>query len=645
MERWGWVIGIAAVLLVGWACAPAPAGSERLWEQEQTAHRAGWQWAQGVELSGGRHFAVTRSGARFRSRILNPGSQDRELVISGPDFRQLVMVAAGASSDVDTDPLQRGQYSIEGAPALVLGEPRVVMPASNPRLLVFVLVDTLRAQAVNADLTPQILEAFAGSRTYADTTANAPWTLPSVASLFTSRPVLDLTTPTGDMVGIPSGLDTWAAALRQAGFSGGAVVANYTVHVQNGFAQGFDTFVVPDILPPKGGLPDVSWVVEEGRRWLAAHQGEHGFLYLHLMDPHEPYRDHQNGGPRPDLFGLAHRKRQASVEERRHLRDLYEGEVRHVDRTLGPFLKSLPDHAELVFTSDHGEALGENGCWAHGFTLYQPVVQVPLMIRSSALAPGVESAPAQLLDLAPTVLDILGVAAPPTMEGHSLIHPGPQRAIVGATFSAGPMRWMWRRGDTKVVVRMEKQRAVTGDYLKASEEEDPLPTGFFCYDLRHDPDELKPESVPAEVLASVVEDYLASAGRLVPGLQVLSVGPEAGHELELAVEGGEGIRQLWSTGLVDVDRQGPTIRLTAGRTEPFFLAAIATDQIGEVTPGRADAPWRGLTPGIPAIPEPLGTDLRLESPGTLLWWNPERGEVVGSHDETMERLRALGYVQ
>lgn len=643
--RRGWVMAIAAVLLAGWACAPAPAaGTTRLWEEHWTALRAGWQWVQGVELGEGRQISVERSGFRFRSRVLNPGREDEELTISGGGVRQQFVVVAGAASDIDTGSLTRGQYSIEGAPTLVLGEPRLVKELSRPQVLVFVLVDTLRAQAVNADLTPSILRALAGARVYEDSTANAPWTLPSVASMFTSRPVLDITTPNGDLVGIPRGFDTWASALRRAGFSGGAVVANYTVHVQNGFAHGFDTFSVPDILPPKGGLPDASWVVSQARVWLDAHSGEHAFLYLHLMDPHEPYRDHENGGPRPDLFGLAHRKRVASAEELHHLRDLYEGEVRHVDRALGPFLEGVGDEAVLVFTSDHGEALGEHGCWAHGFTMYEPVIRVPLMIRAPGLRSGAVDRPVQLLDLAPTILDLLGVPAPPSMKGRSLLSGGSQRNIVAATFSAGPLRWMWRRGHHKVVVRMEQQEAVTGEFLKPYEEEDPLTPGFFAYDLSLDPEEHHPGPIPDEIRESVVADFATSAGRLVPGLQIVSVGSDLGSEVELFLDGGGGVKQIWATGPVTVDQTETTIRLVTGPAGPFFAVSLAA-QAG-FTPGRAQPPWRIGGHADPAvITGASGAVDSYDSPGTLAWWNPERNLVVGSHDETMDRLRALGYVQ
>ena len=76
-------------------------------------------------------------------------------------------------------------------------------------------------------------------------TANSPWTVPSVASLFAARPVLEVSTPSGDIVGVPKGITTWPSALWRAGFEGAAVVANYTVHTLNGFSEGFTCFLFP----------------------------------------------------------------------------------------------------------------------------------------------------------------------------------------------------------------------------------------------------------------------------------------------------------------------------------------------------------------------------------------------------------------
>lgn len=644
----GWIATPLALLVVAGFCGCGLSHpiSQRQWEADWEFLRVGQQWVRGVDLRTERSFVVDRTRLQFRSRVLNKRKRDSHLVISGPDLQLRLTVPARGYLDVATDPLPRGRYQIKKSKPLILGEPRLVQKGRQPKLLVFVVVDTLREDAVTPKNTPQILEFFNGSRRFLDTSTNAPWTIPSMASLFTSQPVLDLTTPTGDIIGIPEGTETWAKTLHRAGFSGGAVVANSTVHVQNGFAQGFDSFLVPSIIPVRGGGPDATWVVREAEKWLAAHDSEDSFLYLHLMDPHEPYRDHENGQAPPDLFELAHRMRTALPEEIETIRKLYAGEVRYVDRILGPFLKTLPENAVVVFTSDHGEMLGENGCWGHGFTLFQPVIQVPLLIRAQSLKGGTDSRPTQLLDLAPTILDLLNEQIPFDMEGRSLLQDHPRRSFVAATFSAGPMRWMWRRGDIKVVIRTVDQPDVVDGSRRSLEETNPLPIGVFCYDLGEDPDELSSQALPADLLPSVAKDFALSAGSMVPGLQVFSVGATGGTIFELEYPGERVFRQIWSVGPVSASWKGPTVRIEDPDSRLFSLVAIGNGGMVEpVTPGYTTAAWQNLLDGEENTPPELNHGEAFPSPGTYIWWNPERNIVVGHHEETLEKLRALGYIK
>ncbi len=222
---------------------------------------------------------------------------------------------------------------------VVVVNPRVGRKLTDAELVVVIVVDTLRADHVTTELMPEITEFFADGRRWSQATANASWTLPSVASFFTSRPVLDLTVPSGDLIGIPAGVTTWAQAFESAGFLGAAVVANYSVSTLNGFGEGFSTYLVPD---GHGGAehPDATWVVDGARSWLSRHGGEDAFLYLHFMDPHFPYRDHDDPARSPpDLQALASGQRPEAPGDRELLAQLYAGEVRHVDRVLGPFLQ------------------------------------------------------------------------------------------------------------------------------------------------------------------------------------------------------------------------------------------------------------------------------------------------------------------
>ncbi len=643
MKKW---FAAMAVVFVG--CASPSQGLWRLWESEWTMSGAGREWVRGVDCNDECVFEVERRATCFRSRVLNIGVTDEDLHLTGPGMSQYWRIPGGQTIDVETAHLGRGRYKIEGNKSLFLGEPRLVGVDSDAKLLVFVVVDTLRAEAVNAETTPAILQALQGARNFEDTTANSSWTLPSMASMFTSLPVLELTTPQGDLVGIPEGVETWAETFRNAGFSGGGIVANYTVHVQNGFARGFDTYLVPEILDEENRSPDGSWVVDEAQRWLDAHKGENAFLFMHLMDPHEPYRNHQQGSPAPDLYGLAHRMREATDEETRRLQELYEGEVRHVDHALGPFLETLPDDAVIVFTADHGEALGEHGCWAHGYTLYEPVVRVPLLIKAPGLEGGVESNQTQLLDLAPTVLDLFAIApAPaPAMKGVSLLQGGSQTATISATFSPGSLRWMWRKGSTKVVFRTADQPLVVGGFRKTLEEADPLAEGVFCYNLKSDPGELDPGPVSEEIRSSVARDFALSAGRLVPGMQVFSVGTNAGSEVVLNAEGGLEFHQIWSAGQVTVSESASMVKIETATNEICSLFAIGEGAVPiEVGTGRAIPPWEHLDPSNVDPAQELQLEINFDVPGTYFWWNPSRDLVVGGHDETMSKLRALGYIQ
>lgn len=451
--------GAAALLVACHAlisCAPAAEeGWTPLWRSSWERLELGELWLHGVPAGPSRSFATDRP-ARFRARFGNLGNEVRAVVLRGAADRQSWRLGPGEDLAVDV-PLEAGSYRLEAEPEVVVGEPRVGSPVENPRLVVLALADTLRADHVTPELMPGTLAAFEDGRRWTDATANAPWTLPSVASLFTSRPVLDLSLPDGDLVALPLDLESMAERFESSGFATGAAVANFSVHAHNGFAEGFASYRVP---PPdaKKKQRDVSWVVAEGRRFLESHRGEDAFVYLHFMDTHGPFRDHADALPTPPPMGpLGLRDRRATPEERRLIRTLYRGEVEHLDRGLAPFLSELPPEATVAFVADHGEALGEHGVWGHALTLFQEVVAVPLLIRAPGIEAGEVERPVQLLDLAPTLLESVGVSPAPGMAGHSLLADRPaggrRPPIVTATYAAGPLRWALRDGRRKLLWR------------------------------------------------------------------------------------------------------------------------------------------------------------------------------------------------
>jgi arylsulfatase A-like enzyme len=608
-------------------------------------HHRGREWALGLDARGTR-FRVDRGNAEFRSAVRNFGDGPAELQLRGPAGSRSWQLEMGGRNDLAVT-LAAGEYSVDAPPGVVLGWPRIGRPRASSRLLVFILVDTLRADHVTPQLTPHIWRAFENGTRWRRATANCSWTLPSVASMFTSRPVLDLTSPEGDLIGVPDGAATWASRLEAAGFIGGAVVANYTIHALNGFSTGFASYLVPDGRA-QATHPDATWVVSEARRWIAHHRGEDTFLYLHLMDPHQPYRSHSDPEiTAPDLAPLALRRRTASDEERTLLQRLYADEVSHVDAVVGPFLDELPDSAIVVLTSDHGEALGEHGAWGHGLNLYQEALRVPLAISGPGVPSGKVEDPVQLLDLAPTVLNLMGVEATPGMAGRSFLDGGSAPPIVSSTFGGGPMRWSWLDGRDKVVLRMAAQGDLGAQARSAMQEGQPLPAGGFHFDLEADPGEQNPRSIPDPLMERCGQAFARSAGRMVPGLQLMVWGRRGASTVAIEVEGDIEVVQAWSGAPMTVVREGDRLEMSCPQPFPVCAAALAVDPAPPwVRPVDDTARWHGLESGSPIpIPDLELPGSTLLSPGTYLWWNQPRTLVVGGHEETIERLRALGYIE
>ena len=164
-------------------------------------------------------------------------------------------------------------------------------------------------------------------------------------------------------------------------------------------------------------------------------------LYLHIVEPHAPYRPPPDlverfaPGPAPvaDLPDGAFMKRlgsgevAASPEIVDWMRDLYDGEVASADFAFASLVgelrvRGLYDSSIVVVTADHGEELFDHGGWEHGKTLFAEVLDVPLMVRLPGGARGRRvAAPVQQIDLMPTLLEAVGLEAPKGLHGRSLL--------------------------------------------------------------------------------------------------------------------------------------------------------------------------------------------------------------------------------
>ena len=290
-------------------------------------------------------------------------------------------------------------------------------PTPGSLNLVLVSVDTLRADRVSAygegaKTTPHIDRLSSEGVLFEQVVTTAPTTLAAHASLLTG--LTPLRHFVHDNVGfrLPEEIPTLASILRQEGFRTGGFVGAFVLDSRFGIGRGFENYfdrfatTSGDFATERRGEA----VLREALRWLEATKQEPFFAFLHFFDPHRPY------DPPPSFY-----PRQPSD------RALYEGEVAYVDSLIGRLMEwldqqGLTDNTVVVVTADHGESLEEHGEETHGYFLYELTLHVPLVVRY----PGGEGGKriddlVSIVDVTPTCLDLLGVAAPENLDGRSLL--------------------------------------------------------------------------------------------------------------------------------------------------------------------------------------------------------------------------------
>lgn len=306
------------------------------------------------------------------------------------------------------------------AALLAAGCSRPAARATRPDNVVLVVIDTLRRDHLAtygyARNTAPFLDELARQGAAFDGITPAPWTKPATVSLLTGlHPVHHQAVDRLDR--IPPGALTLAERLRSAGYHTLGMSANGWVSHPFGFDRGFDRFLLADNLK----APEVN------RKLLPQLDSLKPpfFLYIHYIDPHLPYEPGVGWDGKP--LTAAERAHPVTIEEvdathflhrspelLARARDLYDGEIRGVDDALRAVVgrltqRGLMQHTVLVVTADHGEELEDHGRMSHGQTVYQELLQVPLVIRSPRLPAGRRPGRASLMDVVPTLLDLLGI--------------------------------------------------------------------------------------------------------------------------------------------------------------------------------------------------------------------------------------------
>jgi arylsulfatase A-like enzyme len=305
----------------------------------------------------------------------------------------------------------------------------------SPASVVLILIDTLRADHLGSygysrPTSPTIDRLGAEGILFSQARSVAPWTNPAIVALFTGRRPTAVVPPLEHRQAIrtplPAELPTLAESARKDDVRTLAFVDHPGISPGLGFARGFDTFVR---LFSAGGFPiwsntDGEFVVDEIERHLDGLRDARSFLYVHLVYPHRPYAP---PAPYDGMFGPTTRR--TSQQHREEMVNAYDAEIRYTDDVVSALLgalarKGLRDNSWVVVTSDHGEGFWEHGRAEHGNSFYDELLRVPLILSPPAAArirPQRIDTPVSLVDLHPTVLDLLGVPRhQPPGEIHAL---------------------------------------------------------------------------------------------------------------------------------------------------------------------------------------------------------------------------------
>lgn len=295
---------------------------------------------------------------------------------------------------------------------------------------ILITIDTLRADHIHcyglSTIETPTLDFFASRGVKFDNCiSQTPLTLPSHTSIMSGTlPLFHGVRDNGGFL-VPRELDTLAKAFKARGYETSAFVAAFVLDSKWGLNQGFDTYFDNFDLSKfqRISLGEVqrpaNEVMDEALGWLEKKKDKNFFTWIHLYDPHTPYKP-------PAAFAEKYPNRP------------YAGEIAFADSQLGrlvEFLKSnrLLERSMIVFASDHGESLGEHQESTHGFFVYQGAVHVPLIISTpfSQLWGRSTAAVVSLIDIMPTVLEMAGIPVPPQAQGRSLVplffHPGEKR--------------------------------------------------------------------------------------------------------------------------------------------------------------------------------------------------------------------------
>jgi len=283
------------------------------------------------------------------------------------------------------------------------------------RDIILITIDTTRADAVgyagNKRVKTPFLDSLAGRGViFTNAHAHNVVTLPSHVNILTGLYAYQHGVHDNAGFVLAPRYPTVATILRRAGYTTGAFVGAFPLDARFGLNQGFDKY---DDNYGKGQASvdfieqerSATAVLDAATRWWNANGERKRFMWVHLYDPHAPYSP-------PEPFLSSYRDNE------------YLGEIAYTDsalaKALGPILAADPE-ALVVFTSDHGEALGDHGERTHGLFAYEATLKIPLVVAGHGVEHRLEPEYVRHVDIVPTILDAAAVTIPKDLPGRSLL--------------------------------------------------------------------------------------------------------------------------------------------------------------------------------------------------------------------------------
>ena len=299
--------------------------------------------------------------------------------------------------------------------------------------VILISVDALRADRLGCygyerNTSPNIDKIANEGILFENHISQAPWTVPSHSSMFTSL----YPYPYGlkNPIMLDESFTTLAEVLKENNYTTVAFTEGNFMSAEFGFNQGFDIFNESG-----GGLVKVNGMISE---WLNRSSRRPFFLFIHTYDTHclsmdkppEPYRSMYDKDFEENITYCGHEQDLTTKSERElfHQNAVYDGAVNYVDKLLGDLFEEFKEHniydkSIIIITSDHGDEIGDHGLFDHGHSLYNELIHVPLIIKytnsKEACNRRFESI-SRAVDIMPTILDFLNISFKDKMEGRSL---------------------------------------------------------------------------------------------------------------------------------------------------------------------------------------------------------------------------------